>query len=309
VHKSEIPTILLGDIDGHECEIYAKTGLPLGMKDGTTPENFIVHRGGWNCGHQLVPVAPEAVPEDVRRKIEGVSQRPIQPFIMDGKAENELKELGYDLPSGFVKEYNNSQIAGFNLPKFNRELEKILDANSVIITERDISLSRDTPRISFSGRYVDGSSIILERTFRIENGEKAVHHDYFTLPNELQGKGVSKKVFKALYEQYRNAGVTKMDVLANINVGGYTWAKYGFTADRSEVKRIIRQRRDIDGHQEAQEIVDDFISKNPDTKMFPMNLLTGKTWSKDLLKGSGWEGFLDLNNKYQREVFEEYIDW
>jgi hypothetical protein len=64
----------LGDIDGHECEIYAKTGLPLGMKDGTTPENFIVHRGGWNCGHQLVPVSEAAVPEDVRKKIEEVNR-------------------------------------------------------------------------------------------------------------------------------------------------------------------------------------------------------------------------------------------
>jgi GNAT superfamily N-acetyltransferase len=309
VHKSEIPTILSGDIDGHECEIYAKTGLPLGLKDGTTPENFIVHRGGWNCGHQLVPVAPEAVPEDVRKKIEEVLQPPVQPFIMDGKAENELKDLGYNLPSGFIKDYNNSQIAGFNLPKFNRELKKILDDNSVRITQRDIGFLSDSTEIVFYGSYVNGGTVKLVRTFRIENGEKAVHHDYFTLPNELQGKGISKKVFKVLYEQYRNAGVTKMDVLANIDVGGYTWAKYGFTANRKEIKRIIRQRRDIAGHQEAQEIVDDFISKNPDTKMFPMNLLTGKTWSKDLLKGSGWEGFLDLNNKYQREVFEGYIDW
>jgi hypothetical protein len=31
-----------------------------------------VHRGGWNCGHQLVPVAAEAVPADVRAKIENI---------------------------------------------------------------------------------------------------------------------------------------------------------------------------------------------------------------------------------------------
>jgi hypothetical protein len=71
VHKSEIPTILEGDIDGHQCEIYDKTGLPHGLIDGTDPDNFIIYRGGWNCGHQLIPVAEEAVPDDVRKGVVG----------------------------------------------------------------------------------------------------------------------------------------------------------------------------------------------------------------------------------------------
>ncbi|MDR1595295.1 MAG: ADP-ribosyltransferase [Prevotellaceae bacterium] len=69
IHESEIPTILSGDIDGHQCEIYAKTKLPRGLIDGTNPSNFSIYRGGWNCGHQLVPVAAEAVPPDIRAKI------------------------------------------------------------------------------------------------------------------------------------------------------------------------------------------------------------------------------------------------
>jgi hypothetical protein len=68
VHKSEIPTILTGDIDGHQCAIYSKTGLPQGLIAGTNPQNFAVYRGGWNCGHQLVPVAAEAVPANIRAK-------------------------------------------------------------------------------------------------------------------------------------------------------------------------------------------------------------------------------------------------
>ena len=57
VHKSEIPELLKGRIDGHQCRIYDKTGLPYGMKEGTNADNFIVNRGGWNCGHQLIPCA------------------------------------------------------------------------------------------------------------------------------------------------------------------------------------------------------------------------------------------------------------
>ncbi|MBQ7388047.1 MAG: hypothetical protein IJW01_01540 [Paludibacteraceae bacterium] len=70
IHRSEIPTILTGKIDDHQCEIYDKTGLPYGMIEGTTPENFQVNCGGWNCRHQLVPVADAVVPADVRRRFE-----------------------------------------------------------------------------------------------------------------------------------------------------------------------------------------------------------------------------------------------
>lgn len=69
IHKSEIHKLLKGDIDGYQCEIYEKTGLPKGMIDGTNEENFQVNCGGWNCRHQLVPVAKEAVPLDIRSKI------------------------------------------------------------------------------------------------------------------------------------------------------------------------------------------------------------------------------------------------
>jgi hypothetical protein len=69
VHKSEIPKILSGDIDGHHCEIYGKTGLPKGLIADTDPDNFTMYRGGWNCGHQLVPVSEKAVPDDVKKKL------------------------------------------------------------------------------------------------------------------------------------------------------------------------------------------------------------------------------------------------
>ena len=91
VHKSEIPTLLEGLIDGHQCELYR--GMPKGMKEETTPDNFIVLRGGWNCGHQLIPVNEVAVPKEVREAIEGgekneeVSKQQIE------KEENDVKNM------------------------------------------------------------------------------------------------------------------------------------------------------------------------------------------------------------------------
>jgi len=69
VHVSEFEAILSGDIDGYQCEMYEKTDLPRGLMAGTTPENFIVRAGGWNCQHSLYPVPEYLVPEEVRNKM------------------------------------------------------------------------------------------------------------------------------------------------------------------------------------------------------------------------------------------------
>lgn len=68
VHKSEIPALLRGEVDGHQCRISDSTGLPLGMIEGTTAENFPVYCGGWNCGHKLTPISDIIVPKILKAK-------------------------------------------------------------------------------------------------------------------------------------------------------------------------------------------------------------------------------------------------
>ena len=68
-HKSEIPELLKGNINGHKVPLYDKTGLPQGMYEGTNPTSFIVYRGGYNCGHQIVPVPETIVPQSAKNRI------------------------------------------------------------------------------------------------------------------------------------------------------------------------------------------------------------------------------------------------
>ena len=87
IHKSEIPTILQGKIemaDGEvvEVPIYPKTNLPHGMIADTTPENFQCNCGGWNCRHQLLPVADAMVPAAIRAKFEKPKE-PAKPQPVD----------------------------------------------------------------------------------------------------------------------------------------------------------------------------------------------------------------------------------
>lgn len=65
VHKTELPEVLKGHIDGHNCKLSSTTGLPLGMIPGTNIDNFKVLRGGYNCGHQAFWVPDSAVPAEV----------------------------------------------------------------------------------------------------------------------------------------------------------------------------------------------------------------------------------------------------
>jgi hypothetical protein len=71
IHKSEIPDIITGDFpefDDFDGKINPNTDLPYGMIDGTNEQNFFVYRGGYNCGHQLVPVNELVVPEEIRNE-------------------------------------------------------------------------------------------------------------------------------------------------------------------------------------------------------------------------------------------------
>lgn len=93
IHVSEIPDLLKGKIKSQktgeliEIALNPKTGLPKGMIDDTTPENFQINVGGWNCRHQLVPIAKEVVPNDIRMPFDKDAQEELKK-----KAEEEAKQ-------------------------------------------------------------------------------------------------------------------------------------------------------------------------------------------------------------------------
>ncbi|MDB5200591.1 MAG: hypothetical protein JWO92_2554 [Chitinophagaceae bacterium] len=66
VHKSELPEIIKGHINGHTCKLSKSTGLPLGMIPDTNADNFKILRGGYNCGHQFFWVSDNAVPAELK---------------------------------------------------------------------------------------------------------------------------------------------------------------------------------------------------------------------------------------------------
>ncbi len=68
VHKSQFDEFLRGDINGKKVPINKKTGLPEGLEAGTNVSNLAVKAGGWNCGHQFMPVSSKIVPKELLNK-------------------------------------------------------------------------------------------------------------------------------------------------------------------------------------------------------------------------------------------------
>lgn len=105
-------------------------------------------------------------------------------------------------------------------------------------------------------------------------------------------------------------GIRYITLDANLDVGGYAWARYGFNAtSKRHAMAPMNLCRNKGVRNAAQKIIDDYYQVNglPDWAEFPMHLLTEKIWGKSYLLGSSWSGVLDLMNTEQIATFEKYL--
>lgn len=70
IHISQFQSLLDGYVCGKRVPINKKTGLPFGMIEGTTVQNYFVNRNGYGCAHQFYPVSSAIVPKSLREKFE-----------------------------------------------------------------------------------------------------------------------------------------------------------------------------------------------------------------------------------------------
>lgn len=73
-----------------------------------------------------------------------------------------------------------------------------------------------------------------ERVFRIATDSRtgkrvsSVEHALFVLPDDIQGGGTSSAFLQASKQMYRQMGLDRITIHADISVGGYAWARGGF---------------------------------------------------------------------------------
>jgi len=97
--------------------------------------------------------------------------------------------------------------------------------------------------VEWHARIVDADGEFVghfDRGLYLNNDNRwEVHHNLWSLEAEVQGQGLATKINDAAFDLYRAWGVDEVTLLANIDVGGYAWAKQGFAWDRSAHSEVI----------------------------------------------------------------------
>lgn len=164
----------------------------------------------------------------------------------------------------------------------------------------------------------------IERT--IIPGENRVYHNYLELEPIAQGGGVAKSLMRNQFDIYRQLGITRVDLSANIDVGGYSWAKYGFLPTTSGPGGWYSLQRDLmerlrylqsPGKAAAERLIQisdpSVIWNIADLREPAQNIRYGLRnaekvpLGKALLLGQDWRGTFDLNNAEQMEKFNAYV--
>ena len=198
-----------------------------------------------------------------------------------------------------------------------------VSAEKSVITVTNETWDR-TPQfsIAMSVRNEEGVQIArLERRFSTQNGKLNVEHAFFEVDKGQQRTGLSKTLLHNSMAEYKAMGVSTVTVHANIDVGGYAWAKYGFAptdVSWSSLKFNLSTR--LDGLRDQ---VSDtqyatakrILSSDDPTNLHKVaNLKSAVRGASDqpqklgqaLLLGSNWYGTLDLSDKKQMARFNRY---
>lgn len=198
-----------------------------------------------------------------------------------GSDEDFMEKLGE------VQEVWINQTGGYEpLGDFLDNTFNYKDSKTGIETKvNDVSESYET--ISIEGDVLDKDGAKIGNFERnISNG--VVDHTYFKMDSG-KGAGFGSKFYKHLEESYLDAGITDVTIHANIDVGGYAWAKMGY--DFSDEYQRDSMKADVE------KAYRDTYGREPDEDMYhswEMASLIGpdgRKIGKETMLGSDWQAY------------------
>lgn len=192
--------------------------------------------------------------------------------------------------------------------EFAKRLEYVDEKTGIIVTVSDAGLS--TPEIgqraidmAFDFTDRDGNRIGgSDREFTLKDGEIQVEHQYMRLNKGFQGAGFASRWNARNEEIYRAWGVVAIHLEANINVGGFAWARagYDFESDNNARKIGNALEREIESvPPELQDAAQDLIDRSRGNGKRPLPLefaMLGWTegatmwFGKQFLLNKSWNG-------------------
>ena len=165
---------------------------------------------------------------------------------------------------------------------------------------------------SYQKFYGTGGTVI---SHFIQKSEKTGKHfaylDYYKAGK--QGAGGAKAFFRAALGVYQKLGISQVHLQANIDIGGYAWAKFGFKPEQASwdnyrkdmLKYVPKQKFSAAAKEKLTQIL-----KDPDPRaIFVLSDLKDgeKSVGKHMLLGTDWIGKLDLNDETSYRRLLGYI--
>ena len=128
---------------------------------------------------------------------------------------------------------------------------------------------------------------------------------------EVTGAGYGKKFLAGNVAEYRRMGLKEVNLVANIDVGSYAWAKYGFVPtiaawrDTGEFKSELADRIEGLTATAAEKRALFKLAGNVSPKS--LWAIADSKYGKDLLMENHWSGRLDLKDKDSMKRFDAYV--
>ncbi len=223
--------------------------------------------------------------------------------LTESELNNATKNWNKDFkipPNNFINGVKNS-------------IPEELELEDLYVTIPTREEKKRTYNFDFIFRGKNKELIRLTRGFDFKEGEKIVKHSFFKLSPDLRNKGLAKKVLNDWLDLYEEIGIQKIDINANIDVGGYAWARYGFTPTKDfwkTYKNDLLEKLEIMWKDIIPENEFNYLS-NLMKEDNPKNIwkIADSKLGKDLLYNESWEGEFNFNDAEQFNRLKKYINW
>jgi hypothetical protein len=189
----------------------------------------VLARGTWNEADH--PRVPAGGPDGGQFGPGGGSSKPSKP----GKSKKPAKKEDFDKAKitiagdkahqdAFIARWNEK--VGEDPAEFKKGFMGGLDGH--------MNIGGSGSQMEIKGQVEDeGGKVLGTFTRNIDLENKIAKSAYFELQQSARNSDIGKHLLAGNVETYQELGIEKVRVYANIDVGGYAWAKYGYVPEAS----------------------------------------------------------------------------
>lgn len=227
LHWGTRPGYHIIKVDAQDVDL-ANTGKSI--RDWTYVSRSVSNEGE-------VEEGPESAKRRLRRKIKSKNVKPIKSILFDTAPLLEDDEANdWDYGQTWFLDVEDPAIE-MVLDRVRETFEVTAGGLTSVVTDRDSKIERygDTWTLEVNGIIVDDNGRKVgsfQRILDIQNdGSPTVSNEYLSIANDYQGQGFAEAFYLQVEETLEEQGYEYVRIHANIDIGGYAWARRGFDWD------------------------------------------------------------------------------